>query len=104
MTKGDNRDKRGKAMGADNQFLRLTAMAETAREADRLDGASCRLDGALCAGLLAAWLAVVAEIARDVLDPTEETDVREGQEMLLESFQRLTQAVGVDQGKSRGAA
>jgi hypothetical protein len=82
-------------MSADNQFLRLTAMAETAREANRLDGA-------LCAGLLASWLAVVAEIARDVLDPTEETDVREGQEMLLESFQRLTQAMGVDQGKSRG--
>lgn len=71
-------------MSAEDQFLRSIVIAETARE-------SGRLDASLVAGLLASWLAVVAEIARDVMDPTKETDAREGQERLLEGFQRLVQ-------------
>jgi hypothetical protein len=76
-------------MSAEDQFLRSVAIAETARE-------SGRFDAALSAGLLASWSAVVAEITRDVLDPTNETDAREGREMLLENFQRMTQVMGAE--------
>jgi hypothetical protein len=73
-------------MNGNDQFLRTLIVAENAREGGRLDAA-------VVAGLFAAWLVVVGEIARDTLDQTRETTMREGQELLLESFQRLIQVI-----------
>lgn len=73
-------------MVGDDQFLRALIVAENAKEGDRLDAT-------VIAGLFSAWMVVVGGIARDTLDQTQEMTMREGQELLLESFQRLIQVM-----------
>lgn len=69
-----------------NEFLRALVVAEVASNRGGMNAA-------IQTTVMVAWLSLAAGLLRDAFDPTHDTTPRDAEEMLLESFQRLRNAL-----------